>query len=693
MKSPWMTSGMLKSINSKDKLYTKLVKTPKDTPDYEIIKINFKTYKNIIRRSIKEAKRLYYQNTFNRYSNDLRKTWQTINQALNKKSKTASFPSEFELENGTVVKDQKAIANEFNKYFISIGEATNNSSNSNYTTNDYKTYMKNRPNCTLQFNEITIDQTKQLIDSLKPKTSTGIDNLSNQLIKTIKDIIAEPLTIIINQMLNTGIFPDVLKISKVIPLFKKDDKSKFSNYRPISLLTSISKIFEKAILSQITEYLDINKIINANQYGFRKQHSTELASLQLVDFLYYKMDAKKTPLNIYLDLSKAFDTLDHNILLTKLKFYGITGMAHHLLDSYLSNRKQLVQFQETSSDVLDIKRGVPQGSILGPLLFIIYINDLPSSTNFFKFLMYADDTTLYCCIDDILSENRESKINSELGKVTTWMLSNRLTLNIKKTKYMLFHKHNKVVPNLNININTNIIERVSNFNFLGLHVASNLTWTKHTTEISKKISRMTGVLYRMRNILPRNILLSLYNTMILPHINYCLLSWGKESADLLLLQKRAARIITSAKYHAHSEPIFKCLNIMKIEDIYNQRLLTFYYNLINNNLPIYFTNFKPKCSLGSVRYQIRNPKFLLPSNSHEFIKSTCRYQLPTLLNKYWFPELSSINEFEKERLLLFYNTLKNMENTSLYNFKKIIKKYYIGSYSYACKLIHCYVCQ
>ena len=203
------------------------------------------------------------------------------------------------------------------------------------------------------------------------------------------------MTIIINQMLHSGIFPDALKVSKVIPLYKKDDKQLFSNYRPISLLPSISKIFEKVILLQLTEYLDKNNILHQNQYGFRKNHSTELASLHLVDYIYYTMDANEIPLNVYIDLSKAFDSLNHKILLSKLKFYGVTGLSLDLLYSYLSNRKQCTLYNSTFSDFIGIKQGVPQGSILGPLLFSIYINDLPSSSNLFDFLMYADDTTLF----------------------------------------------------------------------------------------------------------------------------------------------------------------------------------------------------------------------------------------------------------------------------------------------------------
>ena len=202
-------------------------------------------------------------------------------------------------------------------------------------------------------------------------------------------------------MFQVGKFPDLLKISKVLPIYKKDDDSLFSNYRPISLLPSLSKFFERAIMIQLTEYLEDNKLIHSNQYGFRKFHSTEYAALHLH----------------CLDLSKAFDCLSHSILLDKLRFYGINEMGYNLMKNYLENRKQFVQFDSYSSKMKSIDNGVLQGSILGPLLFLIYINDIPNSSNLFNLLMYADDTTLHCCLEDIEDENKEFRINQKLQHV------------------------------------------------------------------------------------------------------------------------------------------------------------------------------------------------------------------------------------------------------------------------------------
>ena len=681
-KSPWITRDIIHSINEKDKLYRKLLKTPQGSQEFNNIKTNFKTYKSIIRRSIMHAKKEYYRKTFHKYSNDLKKTWKIINDTLNRNSNKKSFPSEFISSDGNTICDHNAIANAFNDFFINIGQPS-----TNIEALSYEKYLDNKTYYNFRFRPITTAATMQIIDSLKPKTSNGVDEISNKLIKYIKDVVIEPLTIIINQMFNTGIFPDLLKISKVIPIYKKDDDKCFANYRPISLLPSMSKIFEKAILLQLIDYLESNKLLNPYQYGFRKKHSTELASLHLVDYLSSELDNMNTPLNIYLDLSKAFDSLNHNILLSKLEYYGITGISHNLFNTYLSNRKQYVQYESSHSDLANIKYGVPQGSILGPLLFLIYINDLPKSSKIFSFLMYADDTTLYCNIDNINPNYRDLVINAELQNINNWLVANKLSLNVSKTKYMIFYKKPKCIPDLHLSIDSNEIERVESFNFLGLHINTHLTWNTHLSVISKKNSRIIGLIRKMKSIFPFNIVLSLYNTLILPHINYCLLSWGKNCESILLLQKRALRAVFSAGFNAHTEPLFKICKLLKIEDIYKTKVFSFYHNLKQNKLPDYFTNFNPVFSNGNSIYSFRNPKFLSLTFSHEYVKFTLRYQLPVLLNHYSVHENRNNKEIRD-----ICNILTNIDNIPLHVFKSRMKSLLLSEYSYICILSDCYVC-
>ena len=319
-------------------------------------------------------------------------------------------------------------------------------------------------------------------------------------------------------MITTGIFPDSFKISKITPLFKKDDVSLLSNYRPIFLLPTISKIFERILYNQLYEYFNSNSLLAEQQYGFRTNHSTEYAAVRLVDTISKEMESGSTPTALYIDLSKAFDTLSFDILLHKLNYYGVKGNAFKFLKNYLTNQKQYVVFNIQNSETVDITTGVPQGSILGPLLFSICINNLITISNKLKFIMYADDTTIYFNLEDFDPYHLKRDINNELEKITLWLKMNKLSLNVQKTKFMIFHRKQKQISELNIAINDTDIERVESFNFLGLHIHESLSWRTHTDTVKNKVSKVVGILYRLKNIFPMYILQTLYNSLIVSYI-------------------------------------------------------------------------------------------------------------------------------------------------------------------------------
>ena len=488
-----MTTGILNSINTKDGLYQTILKTDISSNAYRVAKANFKRYREILRNSIKRAKVLYYKKTFNLYQNHVKKTWALIKETLQQKKK-----QEF-IWNDRIITDLDEIANKFNTYFINIGHSLFEQI---YATRSNDEYLSNKTNTIFNFTEVSEEFIDRIIKNMKSKSSTGNDNVSKKLVKSAKDVLIKPLTLLMNQIIHTGEFPKQLKIAKVKPLFKKGNQPSFTNYRPISLLPSISKIFEHVMTSQLMEYFTSKNLFYLQQFGFRPGHSTELAALKLVNHVIYEMDNFNILTNIYIDFSKAFDTLNFDILLNKLDYYGVQECANRLICIYFFDRWQFVDFSGHKSSYLPIKTGVLQGSVLRPLLFLIYINDLPLLSNVFDMLLYADDTTLYCNISQNIGKE---VINAELSKIWEWLGANKLSLSITKTKYMVFHtsKRNVIYPNLKVNNNN--IERVTQFNFLGVILHSHMMWKKHINHISMKIARSICILYCLRNVYPESV--------------------------------------------------------------------------------------------------------------------------------------------------------------------------------------------
>ena len=389
------------------------------------------------------------------------------------------------------------------------------------------------------------------------------------------------------------------------------------------------------------------------------------------------MDENKTPINIYLDLSKAFDTLNHSILIHKLKFYGINDTAIPLFKSYLSNRKQYVEYENNTSDTLLITTGVPQGSVLGPLLFIIYLNDIAKSSDIFDFICYADDTTLSSVLNYFgNSESFSGNINIELKKVYDRLKVNKLSLNISKTKFIIFHspQQNVTIPLLYVD-NTHI-ECVKNFNFLGIYFNQHMSWKYHINHIAKNISKSIGMMNRLKSILPTHVKVMIYNALILSKINYGILTWGYESESILKLQKKAVRIITLANYNAHTEPIFKKLSILKIHDLFSICQLKLYHNYLNKLLPHHFINMNLKMNNEVHHYSTRiSTKLHVSKVKHSFAKRCIRYSLPNLINQ----SPSCITD------KLFTHSLKGLSNYA--------KHHALTKYSNECNILNCYICR
>ena len=681
LKEKWMTKELLQEIVTKNKMYVEWKTTPITHINYETVKQRFKGYDKIVQKDIKEAKRIYFNKIFTTYRTDMKKTWRTINETLNRNKKGSNVTSLF-YHNGKTLSNLEEIANAFNVYFANIGEKLASEIGENINNNaDYTNYISMLPSVEtrFQFKCITDNDTRLAIDKLENKSSSGHDGISNKLLKVLKFELSKPLTLIINQMITTGVFPDSFKISKIIPLFKKGDSSLLSNYRPISLLPTISKIFERILYNQLYEYFNNNNLLAEQQYGFRSNHSTEYAAVKFVDHISKEMESGNTPAALYIDLSKAFDTLSFDILLYKLSHYGIKGNAFNLLKSYLTDRKQFVVFNNQNSETTDITTGVPQGSILGPLFFSICINDLITVSDKLKFVMYADDTTIYFNIEEFDQYNLQQDITKELENITLWLKRNKLSLNVQKTKLMVFHRKQKQIKELNIVINGITIERVESFNFLGLIIDEGLSWKKHTDVVRNKISKVVGILYRLNNIFPRYILQTLYNSLIASYINYGLLLWGAESYRIELLQKKAIRLITNSSYTAHTTPLFIELGLLKVQDMFKLKLLKFYYKLSSNLLPQYFESYRDVIERAPAR-ELRQHYIHPPLIRRVYAECSPLFQLIKLINSLKADKNDTI--LEKIQL----------KSHTFHGFSFNVTMVYLNAYDPICRLNTCYTC-
>ena len=378
--------------------------------------------------------------------------------------------------------------------------------------------------------------------------------------------------------MNQGVFPESLKLAKIIPIHKRGDSRIPSNFRPISLLPYLSKIFEKVVFSRLINHISTNNILTPYQFGFQKNTSTLDALIHFTELMYDSLNSRKTCLNVLIDFSKAFDTVNHDILLRKLHRYGVCGSALLWFESYLKDREQFVSIGDMSSDIKISNISVPQGSVLGTILFLVYVNDLPNISDAFSPTMFADDCTLSVIGLDI--ENITAICNSELAEFESWAVANRLSINIDKTKCLLVS--NIYHPDdLNVFFNGQNLEFVDCTKFLGITIDSNLKFDKHIKEICSKVSKSLGIIYRIRDVIPYSCLKNLYFNLIHPYLIYCLPIFGATYSNhlqpLIVLQKRAIRTISRAGYFDASEPLFKLQNILKFKDLYKHSLACYVF--------------------------------------------------------------------------------------------------------------------
>jgi len=592
-KQPWMTKALLISRRRKLQLLKKYINT-KEHITKAINKHIFTRYQKIYYKLVKLAKKLELEREIRIAGNNGKRIWELTNRCINRNKKNDSDITHIKNNDIEYTKDQD-IANQLNKHFISIGQnlaaqiPAQNNNFERFLTGNHKKMI---------FRETNYTEVSNIIKAMKPKNSCGHDNMNNKTLKRLRNFICKPLTWFINSQIRNNHFPDAWKLGKVVPLHKGGDKSDPNNYRPISLLPTFSKVFEKVLEKQIRAHLQKENILSNDQYGFRPRHSTLDAQMDLIREVETNKLDKKHTLALFIDLKKAFDTVNTIILLKKLEHYGIDST---IINSYLSNRAQYTTTNGCKSSTLQINCGVPQGSILGPLLFVLYINDLPTIIKG-KTVLYADDSTFLFSNQSI--QMLEYTTNQEIKKAQNWFTANYLTLHPKKTKCLLFDKptHSHI---LNIKLDNTNIEMERNFiKFLGLLIDPALNWKQHKEHVLSKIRRNFFLIRCNKDSLPTKIKILLYNALIKPYLEYSLLIWGHGNNNKIeILQRKIIRVLANKTNNAHTSTLFARFNILKLKDLIclntNKIIIKFLLQTLPNNTKNIFKVKRPRKSLRS----------------------------------------------------------------------------------------------
>lgn len=571
-------------------------------------------YRRVIKQTQKAQNSYYIENSYNKS----KATWKVINNLKSNVPKT--HINAIEVKN-TYITNPQSIAQYFNDYFIDLVQ-----SNVDCQTYDNANVLKSHKSMFME--PIVPKEMLTIINNLKNTNSTGYDDIKTSVIKSVGPIVAPVLCDTVNACIYNGVFPEALKISIIKPMHKKDEKTKMCNYRPVALIPIFAKIFEKVIYNRLNNYFEKNNIFCQEQMGFRQNKTINMAVYNFLKNIHHNMDNRKPVAAMYMDMTRAFDYVDHKILLKKLYSYGIRGNVVKLIQSYLEGRKQFTQISQVniktktettySSSTRTILYGVPQGSVLGPLLFICYINDFPNVTNH-QMCLFADDSTIV--FDKGNFKEIELEINTNLVSVIEWLNANNLKINLTKTKVMDFKLRQKTPTQYQVRYKGDAVLETKTTKFLGLHIDNDMSWQSQIDSVCLKLYRFSYALYMLGKIANKTALLTAYHGYVASTLRYGLIFWGNAAniSSVLLAQKRCIRSICKLKTTDTCKPHFRDLNILTVPSLYIYEVLMF----VKNNMHLF----------SHVESQRRSDKLQTIATKTAFAHKSVYAMAPKLYNK------------------------------------------------------------